>query len=165
MCHHALWLHPYAFLNLIRTPFLASGVPADPTGMYPSKRDRLQQPTVIVPEFAASATLLPRVTTLGAARPLGQMCSRLSAPQACGESEVLHWVSPRCKSRPPPSRSSTRPGFRCSTSTAPTNRHPSPRDPQKGSPEKSVGRRSTGTTPVTDVPEGWFASALARQQR
>lgn len=165
MCHHALWLHPYAFLNLIRTPFLASGVPADPTGMYPSKRDRLQQPTVIVPEFAASATLLPRVTTLGAARPQGQMCSRLSAPQACGESEVLHWVSPRCKSRPPPSRSSTRPGFRCSTSTAPTNRHPSPRDPQKGSPEKSVGRRSTGTTPVTDVPEGWFASALAGQQR
>lgn len=37
-CHHALRLHPHAFLNLVRAPFHALGIPTDPTRMHHSKR-------------------------------------------------------------------------------------------------------------------------------
>lgn len=74
VCHHVLWLHPYAFLNLIRILFHTSGVPGDPTRLHPSKRDRLQQPTVTRARVYCLGHSASAVTTPGAAQPLGPRC-------------------------------------------------------------------------------------------
>lgn len=115
-----LRLYSHAFLNLIRIPFHASGVPADRTRTHPSKRVSLQQPSVT----------RARVCCLGHPAPPGYHSGGCPAsrsevspgsliPRPAGNlrfcTGYLHGAN-RGPRLPSPFLSRARPGFRCSAS-------------------------------------------------
>lgn len=97
VCYHVFWLHPHAFLNLVRAPFpstLQGTRLTPPARTTASDRETGDSPQSPVSEFAASDTACavePQVTTPGAAGPLVPRCpTALSSPRP-----APHLRSPR----------------------------------------------------------------------